>query len=112
MCNRRSWSGPTGQPARYVDGRSGAVMAATVPVKRGAALATGGFVVVGAFVVVETGGVVVVEVDVVVAMSVDVVIEGERCTAAAWGEDDPHAPLVRSISTTNAPARKRGCTTS
>ncbi len=50
---RRS-SGPTGQPGRYVYGRSAAVTADSVPTNAGAAVVVAGVVVVGAVVLGAT----------------------------------------------------------
>jgi hypothetical protein len=79
MCRIRSWSGPTGHPARYVDGISAAVIVATVPVNAGRACAIGaGDVVVGATLVVDdVGGRVVVD-DAVVVTKVVAVVELDR----------------------------------
>jgi hypothetical protein len=72
MCSIRNWSGPTGQPARYVDGTSAAVIVATVPVNAGRVVVT------GAIVVVVTGAIVVVDDAVVVATVVGVGVELAR----------------------------------
>jgi hypothetical protein len=75
MCSIRNCWVPTGQPARYVDGTSAAVIVATVPVNAGSACAIGAVdVVVGSTVVVDdVGGRVVVDDPVVVTKVVTVV---------------------------------------
>jgi hypothetical protein len=106
----RSWSGPTGQPARYDDGTSAAVIVATVPVNAGTRC------VIGATVVDVTGAIVVVVDDSVVVDAVDVatvagvVVELDRRSTARLDDDDPHAPVTSTIKTANARTRGRGST--
>jgi hypothetical protein len=74
----RNWSGPTGQPVRYDDGTSAAMIVATDPVNAGTGC------VIGAPVIDATGAMVVVVDDsgvddaVGVATVVGVVVELDR----------------------------------
>jgi hypothetical protein len=111
MCSIRNWSGPTGQPARYVDGTSAAVIVATVPVNAGIVGVTGA-VVVGVtgttVVVVDVAGVVD---DAVAAVTFGgVVVALDRRTTARPGDEEPHAPVARTINTANTRTRGRGST--
>ena len=106
----RNWSGPTGQPVRYDDGTSAAVIVATVSVNAGTAC------VIGATVVDVTGAIVVVVDDAVVddavgvATVVGVVVELDRRTTARLGDDEPHAPVASTIKTAKARTRGGGST--
>jgi hypothetical protein len=112
MCSARNCDGPTGQPARYEDGRSAAVTVAAVPENAGAGAALGirprGAVLMGVdanVVVVDGATVVVVDVDVgvVVELDVDVVVTGgfalEELHAA------PSAIAARSATHCRRPRR-------
>jgi hypothetical protein len=107
MCSIRNWSGPTGQPARYVDGTSAAVIVATVPVNAGIVGVTGASVagVTGATAVVVVDDEVVVAT--VVGVVVVVVVALDRRTTARPGDEEPHAPVATTINTANAHARER-----
>jgi hypothetical protein len=104
MRSARSCAGPTGQPARYDDGRSAAVTVDTEPENAGATAAPcsreRGVVSIGfdANVVVVVGAATVVVVgDVAV---VDVVVEDVVVVAGACVEpDDPHAaPAIKAAA--------------
>jgi hypothetical protein len=86
----RSCAGATGQPARYVNGMSAAVIVATTPVYAGGPVA----------------GVVVPEVVVVVDPVVDVDALVDELLRARGEPEDPHAPTVTSNIVTTAPAHR------
>jgi hypothetical protein len=118
----RNDAGPTGQPARYVEGTSAAVTVATVPVNGAGAAVGGGVVCAGGGagvvdVVVEVGATVVDAASVDVVVAADVVVAWGRVVVFALGfvvcdDDDPlHAARANAMATAVETPRRGGRST-